>query len=232
MAEALTIDFDQPVPLFPLANCVLLPHAIVPLHIFEPRYRTMVRDALDDAGLIATAVFEGDEWKRNYPGNPAIREHVCVGHIVRHERLPDGRYHLLLQGVCRARVLRELEHEPYRLAMLEPSETETPMEIDLAEHRQRIVSMIHEPEMKSLAAIHAMHRWLSDEVPTAAMVDLAVLTLSQMVDERYAMLAEPDADKRAAWLEDHLRQLRQVIEQAQRLGPGKVEGGRYTAYLN
>ncbi|MFA9478298.1 LON peptidase substrate-binding domain-containing protein [Phycisphaerales bacterium AB-hyl4] len=232
MAEALTIDFDSPVPLFPLANCVLLPHAVVPLHIFEPRYRAMTREALDEAGLVAMAVFAGDGWKQDYTGNPAIREHVCVGYLVRHEKLPGGRFNVLMQGICRAKVVRELEHEPYRLAMLEPTEVEAPMEIDLSEHRTRIESMLNEPALKSLASVHAMHRWLSEDLPTSAMIDLAALTLSQMVDERYAMLAEPDADRRALWLEQYLRKLRELVEQADRLGSGKMEGERYTVYLN
>ncbi|MEX0655856.1 MAG: LON peptidase substrate-binding domain-containing protein [Phycisphaeraceae bacterium] len=232
MAEALTIDFDRPVPLFPLANCVLLPHAIVPLHVFEPRYRAMTREALDSTGLIAMAVFAGEQWKQAYADNPPVREHVCIGHIARHERLLDGRYNVLLQGLCRARVLREVEHEPYRLAMLAPTEPAAPMEIDLSEHRERIEGMLNEPALKSLAAVHAMHNWLSDEIPTAAMIDLATLTLSQMVDERYAMLAEPDAESRAQWLEHHLGALRDVVEKANRLGPGKTDGERYTVYLN
>ncbi|MEX0743958.1 MAG: LON peptidase substrate-binding domain-containing protein, partial [Phycisphaeraceae bacterium] len=66
MAESLTVDFSRPLPLFPLANCTLLPHAVVPLHVFEPRYRALAREALESSKLIAMAVFEGDAWKDEY----------------------------------------------------------------------------------------------------------------------------------------------------------------------
>ena len=54
------------------------------------------------------AVFAGDAWKRAVPRPPPLRKAVCVGHILLHERLHDGRYNVLLQGVCRARIVREL----------------------------------------------------------------------------------------------------------------------------
>ncbi|MDA0578722.1 MAG: LON peptidase substrate-binding domain-containing protein, partial [Verrucomicrobia bacterium] len=56
--EVLTIDFRRPVPVFPLPDCVLFPHTLLPLHIYEPRYRKLVEDALDDIGLIALGLFE------------------------------------------------------------------------------------------------------------------------------------------------------------------------------
>lgn len=225
MPEALTIDFAKPIPLFPLPTCALLPHATVPLHVFEPRYRKMTREALDSRGLIAMAVFKGDQWQQEYENNPPIRDHVCVGYIVQHQKLEDGRYNILLQGVCRAKVVREVEHESYRLAVLEPTETEQPMEIDLSEQRECIEALLNRPRMKQLAAVGAVHQWLSREVPTAAMIDLAILTLCSDIEQRYAMLAEPDVEARAAWLEQHLRQTDELLVKAERLGSGVSEEG-------
>lgn len=225
MPEALTIDFDQPIPLFPLPSCTLLPYATVPLHIFESRYRQMTREALDSRGLIAMAVFEGDQWQQQYQGNPPIREHVCVGYIVQHQQLGDGRYNILLQGVCRAKVVREVPHDSYRLAILEPTETETPLEIDLSDERERLEALLDRPRLKQLAAVTAVHEWLSRDVPTVAMVDLAMLTLCGDVEQRYAMLAEPDVTQRAAWLEHHLQQTDDLLARAERLGPAVSEDG-------
>jgi uncharacterized protein len=225
MGESVTINFNQAIPLFPLAGCALLPHATVPLHIFEPRYREMVRETLDDNGLIAMATFEGDDWKADYEGNPPIKDHVCVGYIVRHERLFDGRYTILLQGVCRARVRKEIPHEPYRVALLEPTETATPMEIDLDEHRQRIEGLLNDPMLGQLASVSAIRNWMGGEVPTVALIDLSILALANNPGDRYKMLRETDPEQRADWLEHFLAQTRRTIQTATRFGTGKSDEG-------
>lgn len=101
------VNFGKPMPIFPLGAVTLLPHRVMPYLIFEPRYRQMVEDAIDGPGQIAVAVFEGDAWRKDYMGTPPIREVVCVGQITRHQKLPDGRFHIALQGVCRARIVEE-----------------------------------------------------------------------------------------------------------------------------
>jgi len=93
--------------LFPLPNLVFFPHVMQPLHIFEPRYRQMTADALDSDGLIALAVLQPN-WEKDYEGKPAIGPVACLGKIVADQRLEDGRYNLLLRGLKRIRVLREL----------------------------------------------------------------------------------------------------------------------------
>jgi hypothetical protein len=225
MLEHFSIDFNVPVPVFPLASCVLLPHATVPLHIFEPRYREMTRDVLEGNKLIAMAMFAGDGWKQDYRGNPPIREHVCLGSIVRHEKFPDGRYHILLQGICRAKVDREIEHEPYRLALLDPVDGDPPLEIDFEHDRQRITDMLEDPFVRRLAAVESLQNWISKEVPTNAVVDLAVMSLCRDDDARYAILAEPDLRARVDWLEHYLDQTRITLQLADKLGNGQTEEG-------
>src|SRR5205823_3865193 len=109
-------SFSGRVRLFPLPNLVFFPHVMQPLHIFEPRYRRMTADALDGDGLIALAILQPD-WEKDYEGKPAIYPVACVGKIVADQRLEDGRYNLLLRGLRRARVLRELADDKlYRRA--------------------------------------------------------------------------------------------------------------------
>src|SRR5437762_13434668 len=121
-------SFDVPVPvptlsavpLFPLPSVVLFPRAVLPLHIFEERYKAMTADALRARRRIAMALLKPG-WERDYYQRPAIEPVVCVGMIVSHERLSDGKYNFLLQGQVRARIVRELATAaPYRLAELEP----------------------------------------------------------------------------------------------------------------
>ncbi len=220
-----TIDFSVPIPLFPLPNCVLLPHATIPLHVFEPRYRSMVHDALRGRKLIAMAVFDGDTWKQDYLGEPPLRDYVCVGLIVKHERLSDGRYNLLLQGVCRASVAHEVAHEHYRLAILKPLETRPPMEIDLADQRRGLEQLLGDPLLKQLASVSAVRNWVSDEIPTAALTDLAIMTICGGIEDRYHMLSECDPRRRARWLTHHLEGLRHTLVLAQPFDHARDEDG-------
>jgi Lon protease-like protein len=112
-------EFGGTARLFPLPNLVLFPHVAWPLHIFEPRYRQMVADALDDDRLIALALLRPG-WEKDYLERPAICPVVCLGRIYQEERLADGRYNLLLQGLCRARVREELQTDRlYRVARID-----------------------------------------------------------------------------------------------------------------
>ena len=225
MAQTAHIDFNEPIPLFAPPNCVLLPHASIPLHIFEPRYRAMTRDALASHNLIAMATFHGDDWKDDYQGNPPLRPHVCVGYIVRHERLPGGRFNILLQGLCRAQIVEEVSCDPYRMAILKATETEPVMEIDMGEHRQRIEKLLDDDVLQQLASVSAIHNWLSREIPTAALIDLAIMTICHGVDERYDMLVEADPVSRALWLERTLRGTRRTLKLASRIGPSQSPDG-------
>src|SRR5579862_5209492 len=104
------------VPLFPLPNVVLFPRAVLPLHIFEERYKAMTVHALGGDRLIGMALLKSG-WEKSYYGRAAIEPVVCVGRILSHERLPDGCYNFLLQGVARAKVVGEVGgDEPFRQA--------------------------------------------------------------------------------------------------------------------
>lgn len=100
-------------PVFPLPQTVLFPGALMPLHIFEPRYRTMVRDSLESHKAIAVALIRDDP---RSPHGPAFERVAGVGLIIDSVQLPDGRYNILLQGRARVR-LEELPFvPPYRRA--------------------------------------------------------------------------------------------------------------------
>jgi len=117
-ADRILAEFSGEVPVFPLPSLVLLPDVVAPLHIFEDRYRQMVADALDGERLIAMALLQPG-WEPQYEGAPPIYERVCVGSIVSHEQLSDGRYKLLLYGLFRAKVVAEIASEPYRRVRVE-----------------------------------------------------------------------------------------------------------------
>lgn len=226
MAYTLTIDFSKPIALFPLDNCVLLPHTTIPLHIFEQRYRAMTRDAIDSSGLIAMAIFDGDRYKTEYEGQPPIRDHVCVGYIVHHDRLVDGRYNMLLQGVARARIEQELLPEAggYRHAILRPIE-ERVMEIDLDRVRRGIEGELQDPQLRKLACVGNVCNWLSPDLPTPAVVDLTWQALARDTQTRYEVLSEPSSIVRADRLLHLLKRTRRTLAMAEAMGPSMSETG-------
>lgn len=214
MSESLTIDFDRPIPLFPLQHCLLLPHGTIPLHIFEPRYRAMLRDALNDNALIAMATFEGEHWRDDYDGKPPIKPVVCVGYVVRHQQMADGRSNLLLQGLCRAELTREIDHEPYRMAYLKPIETQPTIELGQEPLRERLERLLNDPDLRELTSVAGIHNWLNDEIPTHALVDLVTMSFCTDSQQRYAMLAETDLQQRGAELERRLERTRRTMSRA------------------
>ena len=106
---ALRRSLPEVIPVFPLPGVLLLPRAMLPLHIFEPRYRAMIRDALDDEGIVGMVqpCAEGTD-----PANPPIYGIGCAGKIQNSEKLDDGRYMIALQGIARFRIDRELARHP------------------------------------------------------------------------------------------------------------------------
>ena len=93
----------QRISLFPLAGALLFPGAHLPLHIFEPRYRALVSDALARDRLIGM-VQPAEEGLK-----PRLYEVGCLGRIAECEALEDGRFNIILAGVARFRILRELD---------------------------------------------------------------------------------------------------------------------------
>jgi len=105
------------IPLFPLPNVVFFPRMPLPLHIFEPRYRAMVRDAVRGARLIGMVLLRGD-WEKDYAGSPDIFGVGTVGELARTEELPDGRFDIVLRGLREFVIHRELTRSPYREAVV------------------------------------------------------------------------------------------------------------------
>jgi Lon protease-like protein len=160
------------IPLFPLPNVVLFPGVYLPLHIFEPRYRAMVVDALDGDRLIGMVLlrpgFEGD-----YEGQPPVFDVGCAGVITHHERLPDGRFNIVLQGTERFRIETEDRSRAYRVATAERlPDTTAENAIDLRSLRQRVEAMLTRvtdrhhgeiavpPSMGDVDLIHALAQYL------------------------------------------------------------------------
>jgi Lon protease-like protein len=190
-------EFSGVAPVFPLPSLVLFPDTIVPLLIFEDRYRAMVKDALEGERLIAMALLKPG-WETQYDGNPPFHERICVGTIVNHERLADGRYKMLLYGLFRAEVVEEVQTSPYRKVRVAVTNEEVreSQVVDLDQRLHRALDMI--PGRRG--RVGRLRRLAEDvrgrDGGLGRLADAAAEAADLEAEERYRILAEPDVLRR------------------------------------
>jgi Lon protease-like protein len=172
------------IPLFPLPNVVLFPNVTLPLHIFEPRYREMVADALDGDRIIGMVLLRPG-WEKDYEGRPDIYEVGCAGLITHAERTDDGRYNLVLRGLEKFRIHQEDHQRSYRVAEVEPilePMNEHDRDVMHAERRRLEMLLVPQPE----------GRGVDPKMPPSMPDDELVNALAQYLDlevvEKQALL--------------------------------------------
>lgn len=199
-------------PLFPL-DTVLLPSTHLPLHVFEPRYRTMLADAL--AGERVIGLHTLDPSAPPLPGGrPALLPYGCAGEIVENELLPDGRSNIVLRGTFRYRLAAERPGRVYRVAEVEeapigplPRGREGgPGRRDLRKLLARAVE--HLADSVGRAEARHLPASLSDE----GLVNEAANRLGLGTEDRYALLAMDALEERYEWVLDHVRNLQLRID--------------------
>jgi Lon protease-like protein len=185
-------------PIFPLPNVVLFPNVFLPLHIFEPRYREMVADAIRNDRMIGMVLLRPG-WQREYDGRPPVYPIGCSGVITHFDRLDDGRYNIVLRGVERFRILEEDDRLSYRRARIE----HLPEMTCCAEDRAAIRTQ--RAKLDSLLA-PIIERSLSDlagdaRIPAAMPDEDLVNALAQYLDleplEKQALLEKRNLRSRA-----------------------------------
>ncbi len=157
-----TATLPDRIPIFPLPNVVLFPHVFLPLHVFEPRYREMVADAIDGERLIGMVLLR-DGWQRRAGPNPPIFPIGCAGRITHAAPLPDGRYDIVLRGVQRFRVRDEDRSRAYRIAGVEPLPDPTAAEDGPRIHRARArVEHLLDQRLAALGKAPCVPRGMAD----------------------------------------------------------------------
>ena len=131
------------IPIFPLPNVVLFPNVFLPLHIFEPRYRAMVADALAGDRIIGMVLLQPG-YEANYAGRPPVFAIGCAGVITHTDPLDEGRYNIVLRGLERFRITREDRGKDYRVAQIEvlPEDVPNDHRTELRRHRQRLEALL------------------------------------------------------------------------------------------
>jgi uncharacterized protein len=163
------------IPVFALPNVVLFPKTYLPLHIFEPRYRHMVDDAVMGGQCIGIALLK-EGWESEYYGNPPVFAMGCVGRLVSVQPLADGRSNILLQGLERFEITEEFHDKSYRRASISLKAREAEAGLDAAV-RQRLVTTL-EQYLRSRQDAPTWQGWFREDVSD----DILVNTLSTYLD--------------------------------------------------
>ena len=190
------IALPPTIPIFPLGDVMLFPRVTRQLHIFEPRYREMVADALDGNRVIGMVLLEPG-YEADYEGRPPVSALGCAGIIEDFERLPDGRYNILLRGLTKFRITGEDQSRAYRLADVEalPERLTDAERVTLADLREELVVLLRS-DMPDL------------EVPPGAPDEAVVNGVAQIMRldpaDRLGLLEQPNPLARAGALIDLL----------------------------
>ncbi len=191
-------------PIFPLPNVQLFPHALLPLRVFEPRYRDLVRDVMAGERLIAVAAFEPG-YEANYHGRPAVRPLIGVGAVVGHEPTGDGRANIVLRGVARARIERELPpDQSYRLVDAATVGDELAAGLDTAAARDTLVLLADQLALKLPSGGETLRELARSQPELGALVDVLTAALVTDPDDRQALLETLDVGARVDRVSDEI----------------------------
>jgi hypothetical protein len=202
------------VPVFPLPEVVLFPGMALPLHIFEPRYREMTRDALAGTRCVAVAQLKPGFEPLYFTGCAPIHDVLGVGRVVRASALPDGRFDILLRGVIRARIVRECSTRSYRVAEIEPIHCDcggTPGTVIAL--RERLRSAIESRLNWETALRERLVDLCAAPLSLGALVDTLAGVLPLDAETRQELLCESNVCRRARKLISRI-EARHCVERA------------------
>ena len=196
-------DFSGIVRLFPLPNLVLFPHVMQPLHIFEPRYCDLLNEALSGDRLIAMAVL-APGWEADYDARPALYGTACLGRITAHYSLASGAHNVLLSGLKRVEIVRELlSAKSFREAEARIHDDVCPEAV--ADKLRRRLRGACERVLPALVKIHGqVEQLLEGDMPLGALTDIISYTLDIPIPAKTALLTETDVGRRTEMLLEHL----------------------------
>ncbi|HEX4800518.1 MAG TPA: LON peptidase substrate-binding domain-containing protein [Sphingomicrobium sp.] len=180
------------VPLFPLPGAILFPRSQIPLHIFEPRYREMVKDAIDGPGRIAMI----QPHRLDDDNQAPLYSAGCIGELVGIEELDDGRFNIVLHGSNRFRLVREVTGDsPYRCAEVDIAafDDDEPPPLALVQRAEVEREARRLGDAMGLAVDWDAVARLDDEMLVNAIAQVAPFD----VGAKQALLEQPSLDGRA-----------------------------------
>jgi Lon protease-like protein len=218
-----TVQVPDVIPIFPLPRVVLLPAEVLPLHVFEPRYLELVRDAVETHRVIGMVQVEPGH-ERDLPGSPPVCEFGCVGFIAAHEEIEDGRFLMWLLGLERFRIEQELDvgtsyrqvrvqyeptpESPKRLAGIRPLRQEL---------RSLLPGLVDLDEASRYQFAHHM-----EEVSDAQLIALASQILEIPSDRKQTLLEAGTLSERFLMVYEDLYRHLDVNQEFEDLSPDEL----------
>jgi len=196
-------QFSGQARVFPLPNLVMFPHVMQALHIFEPRYRAMFEEAIEDDRLIALGSL-APGWEGDYEGRPPLRPQACLCRIATHQRTDEGTYNVLVLGVRRLRLVRELP--PKKLFRVVESEIVDDFEPpdagpDAATGlQQRLLTAFKQAMPRIPNAYEQLDQLLGSQITLGMLADIVAYTIDLDIETKVKLLAENDVFRRTLTL--------------------------------
>lgn len=187
-------------PVFPLPRIVLMPGDVLPLHVFEPRYRALVAHALARDGLIGMATLKPG-YEADYHGRPPIHAAIGVGAIVQHQRLHDGRSNIVVEWLARGTVVDELRRDTLFRVFRVDIRADRGGEPDLAALRQLVVQLGAYTAQTSAEALRIA------QLPATELVDQLARKVLESTEDRLAYVSADAIGDRAQMIEGKLAEL-------------------------
>ncbi len=202
------------IPIFPLPNVVFFPHTLLPLHVFEPRYRQMLADCLAGERRLAVVLLRPG-WEEDYYGRPPVHSVAGAGEIIQSEILPDGRSNIVLGGLGRIVIDEEVSSPtPYRIARafwlgdVYPSGGEGDLAPDTERLRQmcgQLLSVLPQP-------VPGLVELLTDRDSPGAFVDRVSSLVVHEMEARQRLLELNDVERRMTEVIGHVEGLLRRME--------------------
>lgn len=190
--------FNSTARLFPLPNLVFFPQVVQPLHIFEPRYRQMTADALDGDRLIALVLPKpGVEADQSH--SPPVHAVACLGKIIANQKLDDGRYNLLLRGLSRIQIIREIPHgKLYRKAKAELLVEVHPLDNTVERRLRRRLAKVLPAWVEGKGPLLTQFRKLmKTDLLLGTLLDIVAFALPLEAEFKQSLLDELEVEARA-----------------------------------
>ena len=210
-------DSSNETPLFPLPDVVFFPKTLLPLHVYEPRYRALASEALEQDRIICTALLKPG-WESDYYGSPEVYPVGCVGKIVQHQKLPDGRYNITLDGIAKVRIESSVRLTPYRLVRVSPMEDDSTWALgenaaEEAAELVRLFQQVHEGQAPSILLAEMFGQNMTPE----SILNTVALHLNAEPEVKEQLLEMDSLDLRYQTLVQILRNATKTQERIERV---------------
>jgi Lon protease-like protein len=199
-----TVELPNAVPVMPLTGMLLFPNALLPLHIFEPRFREMLARALDDDRMLCVALVrpERPEWRTSadfFPVSTVGLIRACVGRS-------DGTSDLILQGIRRVQFSEFEQESPFPIARIKPLKTRTKLTVETDALAAKVLEFYTRLKESGRELPEKIDRYLSEMSDPEMLADLIAATFISDPARRQQLLEELDLNQRLRLLIQSLRE--------------------------